>query len=320
MMTLNEFSDYLYSTNDVAFMEQREKAPKVYTKYTREISNENSDHRSVTGYGLGPAAYTPLGGQAHLDEYAPGTTLIAKPKKLTIAVITPEELEADMYANGRINDDKVKFFKKMGQDALASHVWSFETLCTDFQLRGTSTTATVWWPGAGRDGLPLFSASHVTAKGTPVAWSNLQTSSPLNALTLMEATTMLENIPDESGRPQGGIKRIGIVHGRYWSWVIPEILKATSQPYTANTGTPNALNARDDAPEYVPILNAYVGPSTTSWMLVNLDDNDLCFWMKQKPTPNRDVEARTGNKITRYTSRVATFFESAKCALLNAGV
>lgn len=320
MMTLDQFTNFIYSTQDLAFEEKRDKVPRVYSKYTRSVDDENADHRSVTGVKLGPAAYTPFGGQSHLDEYAPGTTLVVKPKKLTISVITPHELETDMYANGRIDDDKVKFFSNMGRDMNDSHEWAWELLNTDFQLRGTSTTATSFWQGAGRDGLALFSTSHVTTKGTPVTWSNSQTSGPMNALALMEGATMLENIPDETGRPQGSIGRIGIVHGRYWSWRIPELLKAVRQPDTMNYGTPNALNERYDPVEWVPIQNPYLGSTETSWMLINLDKNDLCFWMKEKPTIRRDTEPRTGNKIVVYYSRVATFFESAKCALLNAGV
>lgn len=319
MMTVEEFTDFLYGTQDLAFEEKRDKVPRTYTKYTRKISEENADHRSVTGIKLGPAAYTPLGGQSHLDEYQPGTTLIIKPKKLTISVITPHELETDMYNNGRIDEDKVKFFSKMGTDMNESHEWAWETLCTDFQLRGTSTTATSFWQGAGRDSLALFSTSHVTTKGTPVTWSNYQTSGPMTAIALMEGVTMLEDIPDETGRPQGSIKRVGIVHGRFWSWRVPELLKAVRQPDTMNYGTPNALNERYDPVEWVPILNPYLGSTEASWMLVNLDDNQLCFWLKEKPTVRRDVEARTGNKIIVYYSRVATFFESAKCALKNDG-
>jgi len=321
MMTIDQWSAFLFKAQDKAFIEQRDNTPVTYTAYTREGNMKNADYRDVTAVGLGPAGYTPLGGQAHLDEYQAGTELVIKPKKLTIAVITPEELEEDMLNNGRIDEDKAKIFSDMATDTADAHTWAFEVLCTDFQLRGTSTTPTAFWQGAGRDGLALFSTSHVTSKGVPVTWSNRQTTGPLNAVTLAEGVTMLENIPNEAGRPQSSIKRIGIVYGRYHSWRIPELLKATSQPDTANLGNPNILGkgVRYDNIQFVPILNTFLGPTETSWMLIDLDRNPLMHFMKSKPKNNRDVEPRTGNNIFRTRSRFATGFSSARGALLNAG-
>lgn len=319
-MTLDLFKDFIYATQDRAFVEERTDIPRTYTKYTRKCSTENADFRSVTGVKLGPAAYTPLGGQSHLDEYAPGKTLIIKPKKLTIAVLTPHELETDMFNNGRINDDKVKFFYKMGSDMQDSHEWAWELLCTDFFKKGTSATPSTFWQGPGRDGLPFFSASHVTTKGVPVTWSNIMPPGPMNLLSLTDGVGQLEAIPDERGRQQGAIKRIGIYHGSYWAFVIPELLKSKMQPNSVNFGTVNALTNRDEDIEWVPILNRYMGPTDTTWGLINLDQNDMCFWIKEKPTPRRDVIPRTGSKLTEYYSRVATFFESAKCAVRNNGV
>lgn len=320
MNTLDQFQAFLYKAQNASFEEKRDNLATIYTKYTKKGDSSKADYRDVTAMKLGAAGYTPLGGQAHVDEYAPGTEIVVKYKKLTIAVITPEELEADIYNGGRIDEDKARVFATMNDDMVESMNWAYEIICTDFQLRGTSTTATAFWQGAGRDGLAMFSTSHVTTKGVPVTWSNSQTSAPLGALTLMEGVTMLENIPDETGRPQGSIKRIGIIHGRYWSWYLPTLLKATSQPETANTGTPNALNARYDKVEYVPILNPYLGATETSWQLIDLDNHKQMFFQKEKPTMNRDIEPRTGNKIVRCRSRVAAAFLSAKGVLKNAGV
>lgn len=320
MNTIDQWAPFLFRAQDKAFIEQRDNTEVSYTEYTRAGKMKNADYRSATGVGLGPAGYTPLGGQAHLDEYQPGTELVIKPKKLTIAVITPEELMADMLSNGRIDEDKAKIFSDMATDTADAHTWAFEVLCTDFQLRGTSTTPTAFWQGAGRDGLALFSTSHVTAKGTPVTWSNRQTTGPLNAITLAEGVTMLENIPSEAGRPQSSIKRIGIVFGRYHEWRIPELLQSQGQADTANNN-PNILSpgVRKNKVTFVPILNTFLGPTETSWMLIDLDRNPLMHFMKEKPTNNRDVEPRTGNQIFRTRSRFATGFDTARGALLNAG-
>lgn len=317
MNTLTQFAGFLYRTQNKAFEETRDDIPTVYTEYTKEGNTKKADYRSITGVRLGPLGYTSEGGQNHRDEYAPGTERVTKFKKFTISVVTPEELMEDMYNGGRIDEDKVELFKNMTTDFADSSVWSCEIITTDFQLRGASTVATNTWPGAGRDGLALFSSSHVTVKGTPVTWSNLQTAAPLNQLTLMEGVTMLENIPDETGRPLGAVKTVIIVHGRYWSWRIPELIKSVSQPDTANNN-PNALNLRGIT--YKPVLNPYLGASETSWMLLDEKNHQLLRFMKKKPTFQKDVDVNTGNTINRCIMRYAIDFDSAKAALKNAGV
>lgn len=316
MNTLDQWTDFLYKCQDEAFEEATENPEVIYTKYTKKGKSNKADVRTVTGMKLGPAGFTTQSGQAHLDEYAPGSTRITKYKKFTIAVITPEELETDMMSGGRIDRDNLEPFVNMTADMAESHEWAFEVICTDFLTRGTSPTATSTWPGAGRDGLAEFSASHVTTKGTPVTWSNSQTGASMNALVLMEGATMLENIPDETGRPQTGVKRIGIHHGRYWEWRVPELIKTLNQPDTLNNNR-NAMLLRDI--EWVDILNPYLSSTDTSWELIDLKNHRQEHYMKQKPTMNRDVEARTGNKIVRAVSRFAIDFQTAKGVLRNAG-
>lgn len=317
MNTLEQFSALLYKAQNIAFVEARDKYETVYTDYTKEGDTSKADYRSVTVAKLGAMGYTPQGGQTHKDEYAPGTERVTKYKKFTIAVITPEELVEDMYNGGRVDKDQAKLFANMTADFADSAQWTCEIVTSDFQLRGTSTTATSTWPGAGRDGLALFSASHVTTKGIAVTWSNLQTAAPLNQLTLMEGVTMLENIPDETGRPQGAVKEVGIVFGRYWSWRIPELLQSVQQPDTANNN-PNALKLRGI--KFTPILNPYLGASETSWMLLDMKNHKLLRFMKKKPTYTQDVDVYTGNRINKATMRYAIDFDSAKGALRNAGV
>ncbi len=317
MNTLDQFAPFLYKTQNRAFEETRDKLDTIYTKYTKVGDTSKADYRDVTGTRLGPMAFTAQGGVTHTDEYAPGSERVLKYKKFTIAVVTPSELMEDMMDGGRIDDDKVKLFANMTNDFAASANWTCEIICTDFQLRGTSTTATTTWSGAGRDTLALFSASHVTTAGTPVTWSNLQTSAPMNQLTLMEGVTMLENIPSERGQQIGGVKRIGICYGRFWEWRIPELLKTVNQPDTPNNNV-NALTARSI--EYVPILNPYLGAAETSWMLLDLDNHELRRFMKKKATYSKDVDIWTGNQINKCEMRFAIDHLSSKGVLRNAGV
>lgn len=316
MNTLDQFTAFMYKTQNKAFEETRDKIETVYTEYTKEGDTSKADYRSVTGVRLGPLAFTSQGGQVHKDEYAPGTERVTKYKKFTIAVITPEELMEDMFNGGRIDDDKVKLFANMTKDFADSATWTCEIVTSDFQLRGTSTTATNTWPGAGRDSLALFSASHVTTKGTPVTWSNSQTGGPMNMLTLAEGVTMLENIPDETGRPLGAVRNIGISYGRYWEWRVPELISSEKQPDTFNNN-PNVLKLRKV--KWTPILNPYLGAADTSWMLIDLDNHEMLRFMKKKPTYSKDVDIYTGNQINKCVMRYAIDFDSAKGVLRNAG-
>lgn len=317
MMTLDQFSAFLYKTQNRAFEEKRDKTETVYDKVTKLGDSAKADFRDVTGVKLGLMAATNYGGTSYTDEYAAGTERITKYKKFTIMVVTPEELDTDMYDGGRIDEDKVKFFRDMTRDFADSAVWTMEVITTDFQLRGSSTTATYTWPGAGRDGLAFFSNAHISQRGG-VTWSNLQTSGPMNQVSLMEGVTMLENVPDETGRPQGAVKRIGIIHGRYWEWRIPELLKSVMQPDTTNLQTVNALLQRGI--EWVPILNPYLGSTETSWLLADLDNHRMERFEKQKPTYTRDADAYTGNRLNRCMMRYAIDFFSAKGVVYNGGV
>ena len=314
MNTLDQFAAFLYRAQNVAFEETRDKIETVFTKYTKPGDVSKADYRSVTGVKLGPLGYTNQGGQVHKDEYAAGTELVVKYKKYSIAVITPEELIDDMYNGNRVDKDKVKLFVNMTKDFAESATWSYEIICSQFQQLGTSTTATNSWQGKGRDGLALFSTSHVTTKGTPVTWSNRQTVAPMNQISLMEGVTMLESIPDETGRPLGSVRNIGVVHGRYWEWRAPELITSVGQPDTFNNQK-NAMNLRNV--KWVDILNPYLSATDATWMLIDLDDHKLMHLMKKKATFSKDVDIYTGNQINRCVTRFATVFDSAKGALLN---
>jgi hypothetical protein len=239
---------------------------------------------------------------------------VLKFKKFTVAVVTPEELIDDMYNGNRVDKDKIKLFINMTEDFAQSATWTYEVICSLFQQSGTSTTATNTWPGAGRDALALFSTSHVTTAGTPVTWSNRQTVVAMNQVALMEGVTMLEGIPNERGRPLGSVKNIGLVHGRYWEWRVPELIKSVGQPDTFNN-QPNAMNLR--GVKWTPILNPYLSSTDATWMLLDMDNHQLTHFMKKKATYSKDVDIYTGNQINRCMTRFAIDFLSAKGALLN---
>lgn len=318
MNTIDQWAAFLLRSQNRAFEEARKSYPTVYDQFTKKGDTSKADYRSVTAAKLGPAGYTPLGGATHTDEYAPGTEQIIKYKKYTIAVITPEEIKWDMVtADGRVDKDQVRPFAQMSKDMGESMEWTKEIICTDFQLRGAATTVTNSWQGTVRDGLALFSASHVTTKGTPVTWSNYPSAAAMNMLSIVEGVTMLENIPSETGRPGSNVRRIGIVHGRYWSWRVPELIKSLQQPDTFNNN-PNLMKVRPI--EWVPILNPYLGSAETSWELVDLDNHEQLRLEKTEPTFSKDTDVYTGNDINRAVMRFAICADSAKGVLKNPGL
>ncbi len=140
----------------------------------------------------------------------------------------------------------------------------------------------------------------------------------MNQISLMEGVTMLEAVPSERGQPLGSMKRIGIVHGRYWEWRVEELIKSKGQPDTPNNQE-NAMNLR--GVEWVPILNPYLASTDATWMLLDLeggeDGHQLLHFMKQKPTTSRGVNDFNGNQIHRVVTRFAIDFWSAKGALGN---
>jgi hypothetical protein len=315
MNTLDQFAAFLYRAQDEAFEETRDKIPTTYTEYTKKGDASKADARSVTGIKLGPLAFTAQGGGPHFDEYAPGTERVTKYKKFSLVVVTPEELISDMMTGNRVEKDKVRLFLDIPKDFANSANWSYEILSLQFQQLGTATTVTNTFNGTGRDGLALFTTAHVTTKGTPITWSNRQTVTAMNQISLMEGVTMLEATPSEVGQPLGSVKRVGVVHGRYWEWRVPELITSVKQPDTFNNQQ-NAMKLR--GVEWVPILNPYLAATDATWMLLDLDNHELLFFMKQKATYSRGVNDFNGNQINRCVTRVATDFWSAKMALINA--
>lgn len=313
MNTLLDFEDVLYAVQDLHFEEKREQEPPCYDKYTKPGDTKNADYRSVTSVGLTKMAYTPESGDAYLDTYEQGTTRVTEFKKFSTGLIVPEELLMDMASNSRVKEDNVKLFTKFAEDAADAAIWTKEVITADFLTSGTSTTATNTWPGTFRDGLALFSASHVTQKGA-VTWSNLQTAAPISEVALKEGITMLSNIPDETGRPQGAVTNLAIVYGRYNEWRVEEIFGTEKQVDTANN-TKNPLYGKS----IKKILNPYLPNTFKGWMLMDTKNHMLYHFDKMKPTINRDVHPLNGNRIQRCIMRYAIDADSSRGVVLNAG-
>ena len=320
MNTLKEFDALLTKAQNLAFEQKRAALETIYDKFTREGDVSEEDYRSFDwGAGLGQMAFTPEGGASHLDSFTPGTERIVKFKKFTISVVTPEEIREAMRNNGRVKKDKVKRFAKITEECMESANWTREVITADFILRGNSTTVTNTWPGTFRDGLALNSTSHTLLKSAST-WSNLQTAAAMTQLAILDGLAMLANVPDETGRPQGAIGDVYLIHGRFNMFRVTEILKTMTTPDTANlTVNPLAMKMQGFG-RIIPILNPYLGDTFSGWALVDANNHSLPRFEKQPPKLMSDTEIRTGNFVNRCMLRYAIDADSAKGVLLNAGL
>lgn len=314
MNTTMEFEYLLTKAQDLHFKEGLQNVEEIYSKLFKKGDSSNHDYRDATSVGIGKPGYTNQGGMMHLDQYTPGTERVTSFKKFTLGLVVPEELMDDMASNKRVREDKVGLFKSFAKDGAEGFVWLNETICTQFQTLATSTTATNTWPGAGRDSVAL-AGTHTTARGS-VTWINNMTASTLNPVAIAEAITILESQPDETGRPQSGVKEITIQHGRYWTWRAAEIDKSTGQLDTANNN-PNLLKTRNIKIKFQE--NPHLSESDKSW-LVFAGHHKMTYFEKQKPTHSKLTDVYTGNRIFRIMSRFGIDFFSARGVVYNAGL
>jgi len=313
MNSLAEFEYLLTKAQDRHFQEGYKDPEACYTKITKKGDSSNHDYRDATSGGLGRMGYTPETGMMHIDEYVAGTERVATFKKYTIGLVMPEELLTDMASNKRTRQDNVKLFSNFSRDAGESANWTKETICTDFQTKATSTTADTQWPGAGRDAIAL-AGTHSTLKGA-VSWVNVQTAQPLSAVAIAEGITMLSNQPNDVGRPQGGIKDVTLVVGRYWEWRALEILGTDKQVDTANNNVNLLKTGRSNVKL---VVNPYLSETDTSWLLL-AGHHQLTRFEKQEPTLSKQTDTYSGSRIFRVMMRFGINFFSARGVVYCAG-
>src|SRR5512140_3475045 len=151
MNTLSQFSAWLTKAQTLSFEQKRDAVDPKYKKFLANGDSDQADYRSVDGARLGAAVFTPEGGAFYRDEYKPGTERVTAFKQYTMSVITPWQLEEDMFNNGRVKTEKINFFKNINDDFVEGFNRTFETIAAQFLTNATSTTVTSTWPGTFRD-------------------------------------------------------------------------------------------------------------------------------------------------------------------------
>lgn len=319
---LAQFVNILTKVQDRNFYDTKTELPNAYEAYTKKgDTSRGQDYRSMTSVGLGQWQFTSEFGQFHKDAYAEGQTRVSTWVKFTNGISVSEELLIYMATNTRVYEDKVKMFSDVNQQFMDTWHWTKEAILAQFQTLGTSSTVTNTWPGVGRDGLVLFSASHTSIKVPTVTCSNVQGAQVLSQLALQEAITMLRNIVDDSGRPQGFVSKVIVVVGPYWQWRIAEILGTEKQVDTPNNNI-NSLTGGGKAAYRTKvdyIINPYLANSDTSWIVLDESFHQLMRFEAMEPMFAKEKDIATGATIFKSTSLFGMDFLSYRGAVKCAG-
>lgn len=309
---VKQFYYLLSKAQDVNFYDTRTTLPSAYEEYTKPgDTSQGADYRSTTSVGLGPWAQTAEFGQFHKDGYEPGQERVTNWYKLTTGVIVSEELILYMARNKRVREDKAKMFSNINQEFINTYHWTIESICTLFQTSCRSTTASGFWPGAGRDLLSLCSASHTSIKSPTVTNNNAQGTMPLSELAIAEGISMLRNMRDDSGRPQGFVTSVLVVVGPYWQWRMGQISSADMQMDSMSNNKSILTSGKSAYKTKINyMVNPYLSDTDTSWMILDENYHMLQFFESQAPTFQTEKDTSTGAKIWRAMALVGIDFLS----------
>lgn len=172
-----------------------------------------------------------------------------------------------------------------------------EQIMSDKILKGTTAGAY-----AGRDGLALLSASHVTLKNPPQTQSNVTTAASLSQANIYSAITALDTQLDDRGDWIENTGGYTLLTGPT-NWArLGEILKTDRQVDTHNWNK-NLLGAQD----INPVICKYLGASYTGWWLIAKNRNPLQFKWRQKPQYDENVDFDANAVKYKVTMRGAAY-------------
>ena len=174
---------------------------------------------------------------------------------------------------------------------------TMEQVCADKVLNGTTAGAY-----AGRDGLALLSASHVTLKNPTQTQSNVTTGSSLTQANIYSAITSLNTQYDDRGDWIDNEGWYTLLFGPT-NWArVGEILGTDRQLDTHNWNK-NLLLQQD----ITPVQWKYLGATYTGWWLINKRRNPLRFLWRQKPKYDENVDFDANAVKYKVTARSAVY-------------
>jgi len=307
---LKQFVAILGRNQEISFYDTQPTEDSVCDVYTKKLdTGGEQDYRSVTQVGLGPWEQTGEFGQFHKDSYEPGQERVTKWYQLTNGVMVSDQLIYYMASSSRVGKNKAKMFTDINQQFKDTYQWTIEQICSMFQTQCRVATASGFWPGAGRDGLSLCSASHTTIKSPLVTNNNAQGSMPLSELAIAEAISMLGAMRDDAGKPQGFVRSVLVVVGRYWQWRMAQISSADMQMDSMSNNKSvltSGKKAYKTAINYV--VNPYLSDTDTSWMVLDENRHQLMFAEARAPFFERDKDIASGAQTFKASAIVGIDF------------
>lgn len=318
---LKQFVAILGRNQEISFYDTAPSDESVYDKYTKKgDTGGEQDYRSVTQVGLGPWAQTAEFGQYHKDSYEPGQERVSSWYQLTNGVQVSEQLIYYMASSSRVGKNKAQMFTDINQQFRDTYQWTIEQICALFQTSCRSTTKSGFWPGAGRDGLALVSASHTTIKSPQVTNNNAQGAMPLSELAIAEAISMMSMMRGDEGRPQGFVKSVLVVTGRYWQWRMNQISSADMQMDSMSNNKSVLTSGKSAYKTKINyLINPYLSDTDTSWLVLDENRHQLTFFEARAPFFSRDKDIATGAQIYKASAYAGIDFLSYRGVVQSAG-
>jgi hypothetical protein len=272
----------------------------VYSQYCNVDKFSRGEFVDIQIGGLGAPIQRAALEDIDYDSYVVGPELRITPVNFGRGFRMAEEDLDDIADSGPWDGANLA---KMGsyQDVMRrwkrSCIIRVEQTMADKILKGTTAGAY-----AGRDGLALLSASHVTLKNPTQTQSNVTTAATLSQANIYSAITALDTQLDDRGdwieNTGGYVLLYGPTH---WARA-GEILRTERQLDTHNWNKNLLVNE-----EITPVPCKYLGASYTGWWLISKKRNPLWWLWRQKPKYDENVDFDANAVKYKVTMRGATF-------------
>lgn len=234
------------------------------------------------------------------DQYEFGELQTVVPLEYGLGFRVADSIIDDLAANpyGDFSQLNIATYGDVTKRFRRSATRTIENKCAALFLNSTSTAA----PYVGRDGLALFSASHVTLKNPPITYSNLQTQASLSAILLQGMIIALMTQPDDTGDFMDTGDSYRVIVSPYNLMRLTDILKTKGQVDTNNNNT-NPLSAFN----IDPVMWKYLGTSHKGFYMQDIASHSMRYLERQKPTFMKEGDFEAVAQKYRSTYRgVAT--------------
>lgn len=275
---------------------------KAYPKqYPAIIDKENVDLKinKKMGYeGIGAAPVKPEGGDADQSRIYEGYTETAQQASYVYEL--PVTWEQRRFA---VKD--AKFMNQLGSYLARSGLLRYEYSSANVLNNGFTASSY-----QGGDGKAYYAADHIFKSGG--TYDNLLTAADLSYTSLKAAIIEVASAKMEKSIPANlQIKQITV--GPSYTLTLPELLKSTMDPDTAN----NTYNAVTEI-GIKKNLNHYIGSNEDAWYV---DSQIMTRFLQEGSKPRIDdyTEDKPNNLVERLWTSIGTIFFNQLASFGNAG-